>query len=128
VVIAVTFGVSVELGVAASIAIVVHEVAQEVGDFAILLDAGYGRTKALAWNTVSGLTTLVGAGLALALADASTSITPYVMAIAASTFLYIGMADLMPVLHRHGTRAAAAAQVALMAAGAATIVLINAIA
>jgi zinc and cadmium transporter len=128
VVIAVTFGVSVELGVAASIAIVVHEVAQEVGDFAILLDAGYGRTKALVWNTVSGLTTLVGAGLALALADASTSITPYVMAIAASTFLYIGMADLMPVLHRHGTRAAAAAQVALMAAGAATIVLINAIA
>lgn len=117
VVIAVTFNASIELGVAASLAIVVHEVAQEVGDFAVLLDAGYRPAKAFAWNTVSGLSTLVGAAIAYALADHIASATPYVMAVAASTFLYIGMADLIPVLHRHVGPAAAAAQMTLMGRG-----------
>lgn len=128
IVIAITFDVSIELGVAASIAIVVHEVAQEVGDFAILLDAGYRPASAFVWNTVSGLTTLVGAALAYALADSIGSTTPYVMVVAASTFLYIGMADLIPALHRHVGPATAATQLTLMAAGVGTIVLINSVA
>jgi zinc and cadmium transporter len=125
VVIAITFHASTELGVAASIAIVVHEVAQEVGDFAVLLDAGYGPAKAFVWNTISGLATLVGAALAYAFADRIGSMTPYVMAVAASTFLYIGMADLIPALHRHVGPAATVTQMTLMGAGVGTIVLIH---
>lgn len=125
VVIAITFHASIELGVAASLAIVVHETAQEVGDFAVLLSAGYRPAKALVWNTISGLTTLVGAALAYALADRIGSATPYVMAVAASTFLYIGMADLIPALHRHVGPAAATAQIVLMGAGVGAIVLIH---
>lgn len=128
VVIAVTFDVSIQLGVAASLAIVVHEIAQEVGDFAILLDAGYRPAKAFLWNTVSGLGTLVGAALALALVNRIGTLTPYVMAIAASTFLYIGMADLIPALHRHVGPAAAAVQTTLIGAGVGTIMLIHALA
>jgi zinc and cadmium transporter len=128
VVISVTFDVSIELGVAASVAIVVHEVAQEVGDFAILLDAGYRPAKAFAWNTVSGLTTLLGAALAYAFADRIGAATPYVMAVAASTFLYIGMADLIPALHRHVGHVATLSQLVLMGAGVGTIVLIHSVA
>lgn len=125
VVIAITFHTSIELGVAASLAIVVHEAAQEVGDFAVLLGAGYRPAKAFVWNTVSGLATLVGAALAYALADRIGSATPYVMAVAASTFLYIGMADLIPALHRHVGPAAAIVQTTLMGTGVGAIVLIH---
>lgn len=128
VVIAVTFNVSVELGVAASLAIIVHEVAQEVGDFAVLLDAGFRPARAFAWNTVSGLTTLVGAGLAYVLVDRVAWTTPYVMAVAASTFIYIGMADLMPALHHHVGPTATLSQLALMGAGVGTIVLVQSLA
>lgn len=128
IVIAVTFDVSIEVGVAASLAIIVHEVAQEVGDFAILLDARYLPRRALVWNTISGLTTLLGAALGLTLADRVASLTPYVMAVAASTFLYIGMADLMPTLHRHVGPAAILTQLILMGAGVGTIVLIHTVA
>ena len=93
-----------------------------------MLDAGYRPASAFVWNTVSGLTTLVGAALAYALADSIGSTTPYVMAVAASTFLYIGMADLIPALHRHVGPATAATQLTLMAAGVGTIVLINSVA
>jgi zinc and cadmium transporter len=127
-VIAVTFGVSIEVGVAASIAIVVHEVAQEVGDFAILLDAGYTPRRAFLWNTVSGMPTLAGAALTVALADRIEPLIPYAMAVAASTFLYIGMADLIPTLHRHVGPMATVTQMALMGAGVGTIVLIHALA
>jgi zinc and cadmium transporter len=125
IVIAVTFGVSVELGVAVSLAIIVHEVAQEVGDFAILLDAGYRPAKAFVWNTISGLSTLLGAGLAMALAEEAGSWAPYVMALATSTFLYIGMADLMPTLHRHVGTGATAVQMLWMVLGVSTIWLVR---
>lgn len=128
IVIAVTFAVSIELGIASSTAIIMHEVAQEVGDFAILLDARYRPAKAFLWNTASGLTTLVGAALAFAFASRLEGAIPYAMAVAASTFLYIGMADLIPVLHRHVGRTHIVVQLALMGAGVGTIVLIHAFA
>ncbi|HEU4480667.1 MAG TPA: ZIP family metal transporter [Actinomycetota bacterium] len=102
-----------------------HEIAQEVGDFAVLLDAGFRPAKAFAWNVASGLTTLVGAALALAFADELQDLIPYAMAVAASTFLYIGMADLIPVLHGHAGRTPTIVQVALMGVGIGTIVLIH---
>jgi zinc and cadmium transporter len=127
IVIAVTFSISIELGVAASLAIVVHEVAQEVGDFAVLLGAGYRPRKAFLWNAISGLATLLGAAVALAFADEIAPVTPYVMGVAASTFVYIGMTDLMPTLHRHVSVKATVVQTLLMVAGTGTIALIHAV-
>jgi zinc and cadmium transporter len=127
IVIAVTFGISVSLGIASSLAIIVHEVAQEVGDFAILLDAGYRPAKAFVWNLISGLSTVVGAVVALAFTERLRPVTPYVMALAAATFIYIGLADLMPTLHRHVGVGPTVARILLMVAGALTIAVIHAV-
>jgi zinc and cadmium transporter len=87
----------------------------------------YRPGKAFVWNTVSGLTTVVGAALAYAFADRIEAATPYVMALAASTFLYIGMADLIPALHRHVGPIATLTQMLLMGAGVGTIMLIHSV-
>lgn len=123
VVIAAAFMTSIPLGVAAALAVIAHEVPQEVGDFAILLDSGYGRWKALFWNTLSATATLPGAVLAYYwLADTMEAI-PYVLAVSAASFIYIATADLIPTLHRQASPAAAFCQFGLLLAGIATIAL-----
>ena len=121
VVVAAAFLVSVPLGITTTIAVVSHELPQEVGDFAILLEAGYSRRKALFWNLASGAATLAGGLLAYLFLRSFEFILPYVMAVAAASFLYIAMSDLVPHLHkqtylRHGVR-----QVFFIAIGIATI-------
>jgi len=119
VVIAAAFLTSVPLGVAAGLAVAAHEVPQEVGDFAILLDGGYSRRKALALNVLSSTATLPGALAGYFwLADVQ-GVVPYVLALSASSFIYIAVADLLPGLHRRpsgGWR-----QLALLLAGIGTI-------
>jgi zinc and cadmium transporter len=100
VVIAAAFLTSVPLGVAAGLAVAAHEVPQEVGDFAILLDGGYQRRKALALNALSSTATLPGALAGYFwLADVQ-GLVPYVLALSAASFIYIAVADLLPGLHR----------------------------
>jgi len=119
VVIAAAFLTSVPLGVAAGLAVAAHEVPQEVGDFAILLDGGYGRRKALALNTLSASATLPGALAGyLWLADVE-GLVPYVLALSAASFIYIAVADLLPGLHRRP--AGGWVQLALILAGISTI-------
>ncbi len=89
VVVAASFLASVSIGVAAGLSVIVHEVSQEVGDFATLLYGGYSRRKALTLNTLSSLSTIPGAILAYYALEVIRSATPYVMAISASSFLYI---------------------------------------
>ena len=125
VVIAAAFLTSVPLGVATAVAVIAHEIPQEIGDFAILLESGYSRTKALLFNTLSSITTLPGAVLAyLWLAEAQ-SIVPYVLALSAASFIYIATADLVPNLHRKFRVSDSAIQVALLLAGIITIALLN---
>ena len=119
VVIAAAFLTSVPLGIAAGLAVVAHEVPQEVGDFAILLDGGYGRRKALALNALSATATLPGALAGYFwLADVQ-GLVPYVLALSASSFIYIAVADLLPGLHRRP--AGGWRQFALIVAGIGTI-------
>jgi zinc and cadmium transporter len=119
------FVVSPGLGVTAALAAIAHEVPQEVGDFAVLLDAGFSRARAFLWNTAAALTTLPGALLAWAgLADAR-GLVPHVLALSAASFLYVATADLIPGLHRRPGAGAAGLQLALMAAGVATIALLG---
>jgi zinc and cadmium transporter len=121
VLIAAAFLTDIHLGIITAIAVAAHEIPQELGDFAILLDSGFTRRKALLYNVLAGLTTVVGAVLAyysLAVAQAA---VPYVLAIAASSFIYIAVADLIPGLHKRVEGAATLQQGVLIAFGVATI-------
>ena len=112
---------SVPLGVSTAVAVAAHEIPQEVGDFAILLHAGYPRAKALGLNLLSGLASAVGALVAVLAFDTVPQILPYCLALAASSFLYVAMADLIPGLHRGRTDAGSMRQIVLIAAGIATM-------
>lgn len=100
VVIASSFLTSIFIGIAASFSIIVHEIAQEVGDFAIILHSGYSKRKALSLNILSSLSTVPAALLAYYALEQIHSVIPYMMAIAAASFLYIALVDLSPELHR----------------------------
>jgi zinc and cadmium transporter len=99
VVIATAFSVSVELGVLTSLAVVAHEVPQELGDFTILLQSGWSAGKAYWMNSHSALATLPGALLGYVAIQAIEPHIPYLLAIAAASFLYIATVDLAPILH-----------------------------
>jgi zinc and cadmium transporter len=88
------------LGWSTTIAIIAHEVPQEAGDFAILLAAGWKRGRALFWNGVSSLTAVAGGIIGHFALDNARGWIPYIITIAAASFLYIAIADLMPRLKR----------------------------
>jgi zinc and cadmium transporter len=125
VVIAAAFLVSIPLGIATAIAVIAHEVPQEVGDFAILLESGYSRSKALLLNTLSAATTLPGALAAYFWLADTRSLVPYVLALSAASFIYIATADLVPNLHRRVALGDAVRQVALLLLGIGTIALLR---
>jgi zinc and cadmium transporter len=99
VVIASSFMISIPIGIAATISVIAHEIPQEVGDFALLLHSGYSRRKALALNLLSSISTLPVAILTYFALETVQQIIPYVMAISASSFLYIALTDIYPELH-----------------------------
>jgi zinc and cadmium transporter len=125
VVIAAAFLTSIPLGIAASLAVIAHEVPQEVGDFAILLDSGYGRTRALVLNSLSAAATLPGAVAAFLWLGETRVAVPYILALSAASFIYIAAADLIPGLHRQVTAAASLRQLVLLLAGIGTIALFH---
>jgi zinc and cadmium transporter len=114
---------SVPLGVSTALAVAAHEIPQEVGDFAILLHAGYSRRKALALNVLSALASALGAVAAIIAVDGVPRALPYLLVLAASSFLYVAMADLIPGLHRGRTDASSLRQIILIGLGILTIVL-----
>ena len=111
---------SLPLGVSTAIAVATHEVPQEVGDFAVLLHAGYTRRRALLLNVLSGVSAIAGAGLAVLLVDATPAMKPYLLCVAAASFMYIAMADLIPDLHSGRIEGSAFRQLSLVAAGVLT--------
>ncbi len=115
---------SVPLGLSTALAVAAHEIPQEVGDFAILLHQGYSRRKALLLNGLSGCASALGAVGAFFALDLVPRAMPYVLVIAASSFLYVAMADLIPGLHRGRTDAGSLRQIVLIAAGVLTVVLL----
>ena len=100
VIIAASFLGSLPLGIITSLSVIAHEIPQEVGDFAILRHSGYATKKALFLNVLSSLSTLPAAITAYYALEAAESVIPYIMAVAAASFIYIALADLSPELHR----------------------------
>ncbi len=115
---------SVPVGVSLAIAVAAHEIPQEVGDFAILLHAGYSRSKALMLNVLSSAASALGAVAAFVLLDSLPAILPYFLVLSAASFLYVAMADLIPGLHRGRTDASSMRQIVLIAAGVATMLVL----
>lgn len=117
VLIAAAFLTDIHLGVVTALAVTTHEIPQEVGDFAILLQSGFSRKKAIVYNVISSFATLAGGLLAYFwLADLQ-SILPYILAFAAASFIYIAVADLIPTLHKRVSLAAAIEQIGLILVG-----------
>lgn len=114
---------SVPLGVSTAIAVAAHEIPQEVGDFAILLHAGYSRSRALLLNLLSAAASALGAIAALLAFNVVPRILPYFLALAAASFLYVAMADLIPGLHRGRTDAHSMRQILLIAAGVGSVLI-----
>lgn len=115
------------LGVAAAVALIAHEIPQEIGDFMVLLDCGLPRAKALTLNLVSGAMAVVGGITGYLALENAQHITPYVLALAAASFIYISVADLIPGLHRAMDARSTAWQIVLIAAGIVTVALPHAI-
>jgi zinc and cadmium transporter len=115
---------SVPLGISTAIAVAAHEIPQELGDFAILLHAGYSRGRALLLNVLSGLSSALGAVVAFVAFDFVPTLRPYCLALSAASFLYVAMADLIPGLHRGRTDAASMRQILLIGAGIGTMMLL----
>ena len=126
VLIAAAFIADVRLGFATAVAVMVHEIPQEIGDFMVLLDAGYGRRRALIWNFVSSITSVAGGVLGYLLLGAMNQVLPFVLALAAASLIYVAMADLIPGLQRRWDAGAAIWQVLLILAGIAMIALMRA--
>ena len=121
VLIAAAFLQSVELGIITALAIVAHEIPQEVGDFLILLHSGYSKTKALLLNMLSSAAMIAGGLLAyFALQTMQQWIAP-LLGLAIASMLYVSVADLIPGLHRRPELRATMQQIVLIACGVGTI-------
>jgi len=111
------FLTDIHLGIVTSLAVAAHEIPQEVGDFAVLLHSGFRRGRAFFYNVLSSLTTVVGGVLAWFALQEMEAVLPYILAVAASSFIYIAVADLIPTLHQRAEGKATLQQIALIAVG-----------
>lgn len=125
IVIAAAFIADPKLGWVTALAIIAHEIPQEIGDFIILLHSGYSKTKALLLNVVSSFATLVGALLAYFALREVQNLVPVCLGLAAASMLYIAVADLIPALHKRTTFKESAQQILLIGAGLGTIFLVK---
>jgi zinc and cadmium transporter len=125
VVIAAAFLADPKLGVVTAVAVIAHEIPQEVSDFFVLLHSGYSRSKAFLYNIISSLAMVAGGVIAyFALDQAQAYVTP-VLAFAASSMLYVAVADLIPTLHRKFSIKDTAQQMFMIGLGVLTVVVMH---
>ncbi|WP_371865155.1 ZIP family metal transporter [Duganella aquatilis] len=120
--IAAAFLANPELGLVTGLAIIAHEIPQEIGDFIVLLNAGFSRTRAYVYNLLCSLLAIAGGLLGYYTLDRASSLIPYVLVFASSGFIYIAVSDLMPQMQRRATMRETVPQVLLIAAGVAIVV------
>jgi len=121
VVITAAFMTSVPLGIATAISVASHEIPQEVGDFAILLESKYSIKKAFGLNIISGLTAVIGALIAFVFMKQVSTVIPYIMGLSAASFIYIAIGDLIPGLNTPRKLKESLIQIVLMILGIITI-------
>ena len=121
IIIAAAFMVDTHLGIVTSLAIIVHEIPQEVGDFAVLLNSGYSKLRTFQLNLISSFATLVGGVLGYVALRDMQSLVPYLLALAAASLIYIAVADLIPGLHKRTHIRDTVQQVVLILLGVGTV-------
>lgn len=109
--IAAAYSVDIHTGIIATVAILAHEIPQEIGDFAVLVQAGYTKNKALFFNLLSALSALIGGVLVLIFPSLNENLSQYILPLAAGGFIYIALADLVPELNVPQSARKAIAQV-----------------
>jgi zinc and cadmium transporter len=117
VIIASAFLVEVRLGVVTALAIIAHEIPQEVGDYIVLLNAGFSRAKALLFNALSGLAAVLGGVVGYFVVRPWEDLFPYLLVAASSSFIYVAVADLIPQLQRRLSLRETLAQLLWLAVG-----------
>jgi len=95
-----SFLVSIPVGIATTLAVILHEIPQEIGDFAVLIHAGYTKQKALLWNFISALASFLGLIIVFVFGNIMENAVLWFIPIAAGGFIYIAVADLIPELHK----------------------------
>ena len=123
--IAAAFLTDTKLGWITAAAIAAHEIPQEIGDFMVLLNAGYSRKRAFAYNLIASLAALLGGLLGWFALQDSRAMVPYALVLAAASFIYIALADLVPGMQRQHRRPESAMQLVLMLTGIAVIALLS---
>lgn len=117
IVIAATFMVDIRLGIITTIAIVAHEIPQEVGDFGLLLHQGVNKTKAFVYNLYSQLASVAGGIITFIIGSSIDGIIPYLIAITSGFFIYIALSDLVPDIHSENKRGFAILESGLLVFG-----------
>jgi zinc and cadmium transporter len=127
VLIAAAFLQSTELGAVTAVAIIAHEIPQEVGDFLILLHSGYSRLRALAMNVLSSLATVLGGVVGYFSLQLIDGLEAPLLGVVAASMIYVAVADLIPGLHRRPELRDTASQALLIALGIGAIALVSAL-
>ena len=125
IIIAAAFLTDVQLGIVTALAIIAHEIPQEVGDFAILLHSGYSKVKAFQLNLISSFASVAGGVLGYYLLHSMQSWIPTLLALAAASMIYVAVADLIPGLHQRAQLSDTIQQVMLIALGVGTVAVIT---
>ena len=121
VIIAAAFLADVKLGFVTALAIVAHEIPQEVGDYMVLINAGFSRRRALLFNALSGLAAVLGGILGYFIVGPWEDLFPYLLVVASSSFIYVAVADLLPQLQQRLSWRQVLVQIAWLAAGLALV-------
>jgi zinc and cadmium transporter len=128
VLIAAAFLADWRLGFITALSIMAHEIPQEVGDFMLLLESGFSRSKAFVLNLVSSMAAVAGGVVGYFALQGTQDLLPYAITIAAASFVYIAMADLIPYVHHRSRAAQWVPQVTLISAGALLMYVVTALA
>lgn len=100
IIVAASFSINIPLGIATTLAVILHEIPQEIGDFAVLIHSGYTKSRALWLNFLSALTAILGSITFFILGNLTETLSDFLLPITAGGFIYIAVADLIPELHK----------------------------
>lgn len=123
--IAAAFLANPNLGLVTGLAIIAHEIPQEIGDFIVLLNAGFSRKRAYLYNLICSLMAVAGGLLGYATLERASNWIPYVLVVASSGFIYIAVSDLMPQMQRRATMRETIPQVLLIAVGVVAVLILT---
>ena len=123
--IAAAFLANPKLGLVTGLAIIAHEIPQEIGDFIVLLNAGFTRTRAYVYNLICSLMSVIGGVLGYVMLDRGMAWIPYVLVFASSGFIYIAVSDLMPQMQRRATLKETIPQILLVGLGVVIVLVLT---